>query len=116
MKSREAGNKASTSKPKIDPPPRDNLKNVPDPKGKERREANSWKYDQGEDSFNMEAEIVKIKIYVPLTELLKNSEYHSKIVTVLQPSGEISTISDSLNLEDDRITILFSIHVDEPYN
>ena len=35
MKIREAGNKASTSKPKIDPPPRDNLKNVPEPKGKE---------------------------------------------------------------------------------
>ena len=34
MKSREVGNKSSTSKPKIDPPPRDNLKNVPDPKGK----------------------------------------------------------------------------------
>ena len=91
-------------------------RDVLDPKGKERREENSWKYDQGEDSFNMEAEIVKIKIYVPLTKLLKNSEYHSKISIVLQPSGEISTILDSLNLEDDRLPILFSLHVDEPSN
>ena len=64
----------------------------------------------------MEAETVKIKIYVPLTKLLKNSEYHSKIATILQASGEISTISDSLNLEDDRLTILFGLHVDEPSN
>ena len=64
----------------------------------------------------MEAEIVKIKIYVPLTKLLKNSEYHSKIATVLQPSGEISAISDSLNLQDDRLTIMFVPHVDEPSN
>ena len=100
----------------MDSSPRDNLNNVLEPKGKERREEKPHKSNQGHASFNLEAEITKIKISNPLIELLKNSEYHSKIVTVLQPSGEISTISDSLNLEDDRLTILFSIHVDEPYN
>ena len=45
---------------------------------------------------------------------MKNSEYHSKIDTILKPPGEISGISDSLNLQDDRPTILFGPHVDEP--
>ena len=59
---------------------------------------------------------MKIKISVPITELLKNLEYHSKIAIVLQPLGGISAISDSLNLQDDRLTILFNPHVDEPSN
>ena len=61
----------------------------------------------------MEAEIAKIKIFVPLTELLKNYEYHSKIATVLKPPGESSVISDSLNLQDDSPTILYGPHVDD---
>ena len=56
------------------------------PKGKERREDNPTSIEQGQTSFRLEAEIAKIKIFVPLTELLKNFEYHSKIATVLNPS------------------------------
>ena len=61
----------------------------------------------------MEAEIKKVKISTPLTELLKNSEYHLKIATMLKLLGEVSAISDSLNLQDDSPTILFGPHVDE---
>ena len=65
-------------------------------------------------SFILEAKIAKIKISVPFIELLKNSKYHSKIATVLKPPGIIFSISDSLNLQDDRpCTILFGPHVDE---
>ena len=95
VKNKEATNKASTSKPKSIPPPKDTSKNVTDPKGKEKKEDNPRSSDQGKTSFSLEAKIAKIKISVPLNELLKNSEYHSKIATVLKPTGEVSAISDS---------------------
>ena len=37
VKNKEAGNKASTSKPKSTPPPKDTYKNVTKPKGKEKK-------------------------------------------------------------------------------
>ena len=45
MKNRKEEIKASTTKPKTDPPPKDNLKNVSEPKGKEQREGNPKKSD-----------------------------------------------------------------------
>ena len=71
VKNKETWNKYSTSKPENDAPPKDNPKSVPEPKWKERREDNPRSSDQGQTSFIMEVEIAKIKIYVPLTELLK---------------------------------------------
>ena len=85
MKNKETGNKALSNKPKNDTPPRDNSKNVFDPKGKEQIKYNPKISDHGQTSFSLEAEIAKIKISVPLTELLKNSEYRSKFSTVLKP-------------------------------
>ena len=35
---------------------------------------------------------------------------------MLKPPGEISEISDSINLQDDNPTILFGPHVDESFN
>ena len=64
----------------------------------------------------MEAKIANIKISIPLTKWLKNSEYHSNISMVFQPLGEISDISNSLNLQDDNPTILSISHVDEPFD
>ena len=64
--------------------------------------------------LSLEEVIANIKIYVPLTELLKHSEYHSKIATVLKPPGEFSEMLDYLNLQDDSPTILFGPHIDEP--
>ena len=98
MRNKDAGNKASTSKPKNETPSKEGSKNLPDPKGKERREDNPRIADQGKTFFILKAEIAKIKIYTPLTKLLKNFEYHSKIATILKPLGEIYAISDSLNI------------------
>ena len=61
----------------------------------------------------MEAEIVKIKIYVPLTKLLKHFEDHFKVATMLNPLGEVSSMSDSLNIQDDSPTFLFGPRVEE---
>ena len=88
MRNKYVGNKSSTSKPKGDTPSKEGSKNVPEPKGKERREDNPRGSDQGQASFSLEVEFDKIKISVPLTELLKNSEYHSKISTVFKPQGK----------------------------
>ena len=111
MRNKYVGNKSSTSKPKGDTPSKEGSKNVPEPKEKKRREDNPRSVEQGKTSFILEAEISKINIFVSLTELLKKSEYHSKISTVLKPPGEISAVSDSLNLQDGRPTILFGPHV-----
>ena len=114
MRNKDAGNKASTNKPKGDTPSKEGSKNVPNTKGKELREYNPRSVDQGKTSFILEAEISKIKISVPLIELLKTSEYHSIIATILHPPLEISSILHSLNVHDDRPTILFGPHVDDP--
>ena len=87
-----AGNKASSSRSKTDTPPKDSSKIVTEHKWKERKEDNPRISDQGQTSFSLEVEIAKVNIFVPLTELLKNSEYHSKIATVLKPLGQISAI------------------------
>ena len=116
MRNKDAGNKSSASKPKNYAPPKYSSKNVIEHKGKDKKEDKQRILDQGQTSFSLEAEIVKIKISVPLTELLKNYEYHSKIATVLKPPGEISEISNSLNLQDDSPTILFGPRVDEHSN
>ena len=71
MMNKVAGNKASTSKPKNNTPPKDNLKNVTEHKEMEKKEDNPRIYDQGKTSFSLEAEIAKTKIYVPVIELLK---------------------------------------------
>ena len=63
----------------------DKSKNVLDPKGKEQIKDNPKRSDHGQTSFSLEDEIAKIKIYVPLTKLLKNLEYRSKFSIVLQP-------------------------------
>ena len=89
---------------------------MPNTKGKELREYNPRSVDQGETSFILEAKISKIKIFVPLIELLKTSEYHSIIATILHPPLEIYSILHSLNVRNDRPTILFGPDVDEPWN
>ena len=74
MMNKDKTKKASTSKPKYDLPPKDMSMNVTEPKGKENKEDNPRNSDQGQTSFNLEAEIEKINIYVPLTKLLRNYE------------------------------------------
>ena len=115
MRNKDTGNKAYTSKPKGNTPSKEGSQNVLEPKGKERREENPRSVDQGQTSLSLEDEISNINISVPLTELLKTSEYHSKISIVLKPPGEISAISDSLNLQDEIPTILSVPHVYDPF-
>ena len=52
--------------------------------------------------FNFESEISKIKIHVPLVELLKNPAYKMSLQNPLQPANPTS---NSVNLEEERPAI-----------
>jgi hypothetical protein len=54
-------------------------------------------------SFNFESEIQKVKIPMPLTELMKNDIFKSAILKSLQPKTPIA--ADYVNLQDDKPTV-----------
>jgi len=62
-------------------------------------------------SFNLENEINKIKIRVPLVELAKNLMYRKKIAKMINFSVTESH-ANTINLEDDRPTIMFGPHIE----
>ena len=49
-------------------------------------------------SFNLESEISKLKVSIPLTKLVKNSNYKHHVSRILQ----IYPLSDMVNVEDDH--------------
>jgi hypothetical protein len=55
-------------------------------------------------SFNFEAEIQKIKIPIPLVELMKNEMFKRDILKTLDPQS-VSLSADILNIYDDKPTI-----------
>jgi hypothetical protein len=64
-------------------------------------------------NFNLENEISKIKIPIPLVELAKNPVYRKQIAKMINFSEKESQ-ADSINLEDDRPIISFGPHVEGP--
>ncbi len=54
-------------------------------------------------TFNLESEIQKMKIPIPLTELMKNDTFKSSILKSLQPKTLI--VVDYVNLQDDKPTL-----------
>jgi hypothetical protein len=60
-------------------------------------------------NFNLENEINKIKIPVPLVELEKNPTYRKKIAKMINFS-DIESQADVINLEDDKPNIIFGPH------
>jgi ribonuclease HI len=71
--------------------------------------------------FSLEAELAKIKIPVPLTELISRGSYRSQVLKALAIEPDIGnqalavgsvTHSDSVNLADDRPELLFGPAVD----
>jgi ribonuclease HI len=64
-------------------------------------------------NFNLENEISKIKIPIPLVELAKNPIYRKQIAKMINFSDKESQ-ADSINLEDDRPIISFGPHVEGP--
>jgi hypothetical protein len=62
-------------------------------------------------SFNLESEINKIKILVPLVELEKNPMYRKQIAKMINFS-DAESHADTINLEDDNPTIIFGPHIE----
>ena len=66
--------------------------------------------DISSSSFNFESELSKIKVPIPLLELLKISSYKESFLKILQPS---LLASDSVNLQDENPTIYLGSLVQE---
>ena len=60
----------------------------------------------------MQKELEKIKIPVPLTELLKQPVYQSQVTSFILPP-ELPVAPDSLNLQEERPMVVFGPHVEE---
>jgi hypothetical protein len=66
-------------------------------------------------SFNIEHELRKINILVPLIELMKNEPFKRSIMKVLKPPT--STISsDVINLQDENPAITVGPHIEDGYD
>jgi ribonuclease HI len=68
--------------------------------------------DKTSSSFNFEAEIQKIKIPIPLVELMKNESFKKDILKTLDPKS-ISSSADILNIYDDKPTIVLGQMVED---
>ena len=88
VEGRKAVPDTSTGKQKNVVPPKILSKSIPEPKAKEKRVEDPKQVEPTSTSFSLENEIAKIKIAVPLSELLKNADYKSRISKVLNPPCE----------------------------
>ena len=63
-------------------------------------------------AFNLQKELEKIKIPIPLIELLKQPVYQSQVTSFMLPPG-IPIVPDSLNLQEEIPMVVFGPHVEE---
>jgi hypothetical protein len=76
------------------------------------------KYDQvflktwsrAKTSFNLESELAKLKIPIPLTELMNKNAYKSQVIKAL--NIEVGMGTDTVNIVDDQPELLFGPEVD----
>jgi hypothetical protein len=66
--------------------------------------------DRPQTSFNLEHELRKINIPVPLSELLKNEPFKQSIMKVLQPHTSVVNF-DVISLHDENPTITTGPHI-----
>jgi ribonuclease HI len=70
--------------------------------------------DKAPYSFNFEVELQKIKIPIPLVELMKNEMFKKDILKTLDPQS-VSHSADILNISDDKPTITLGQMVEDRY-
>jgi hypothetical protein len=63
-------------------------------------------------SFNFEHEIQKIRIPVPLSELVKHEDFKKSLSNLLQPKPPCHSI-DSVNLQDEKPTVILGPMVED---
>lgn len=54
-------------------------------------------------AFSLENEIAKLKVSIPLIELIKNNNYKSQVSKTLN----VDPLSDMVNVEDDQLELIF---------
>jgi hypothetical protein len=93
-------NEASTSNPKKDKEtqtagPR---KEIPAKEQSERKDVTSKEVEKYPNLFSLENEISKLKVSIPLTELVKNDQYKFHVAKMLK----VDQMSDMVNVSDDH--------------
>jgi hypothetical protein len=78
---------------------------------KKGMEAPNIENDKALGNFNLENEINKIKIPIPLIELAKNPVYRKQIAKMINFSEDESQ-ADAINLEDDKPILVFGPHIE----
>jgi hypothetical protein len=63
-------------------------------------------------SFSLEHEINKIKIFVPLLELMKTKPFRKTVLKALQSPAQV-TFSDTINLEDENPAVTIGPHIED---
>lgn len=72
----------------------------------------SKEYEKVLSTFSLEAELNKIKVPIPLSELARNAEYKKQIVKILD--GAATEIRpDTLNIHDEAPIVSFGPFVEE---
>jgi hypothetical protein len=66
-------------------------------------------------TFSLENEINKIKIPIPLVELMKTYPFRKFVLKTLQPPSHV-TFSDTINLEDENPTITIVPHIKDRFD
>ena len=63
-------------------------------------------------SFSLENKINKIKIPIPLVELVKTDPFRKFVLKVLQPPSHV-TFLDTINIEDENPAITIGPHIED---
>ncbi|MCY6488059.1 hypothetical protein, partial [Actinobacillus pleuropneumoniae] len=63
--------------------------------------------DKSSSSFSFESEVQKLKISMPLVELVKSEVFRKPILEALELEAK-QTSTDSVNLQDDKPAIVLS--------
>ena len=87
----------STSQAKVDPP-----KEVP-----RRKDTNVKEVEKYQPYLNLKNELSKVKIYVPLTKLMKKDVYRNQIIKAIK----IEEGTNMVNISDDKPRLLFGPEV-----
>ena len=58
--------------------------------------------------FSLDTKISKLKVFIPLTKLVKNNQYNSHVAKMLK----VYPLSDMMNLEDDDPKLIFGLAID----
>jgi len=62
--------------------------------------------------FNVENELNKIGIHIPLLELAKNTIYRNQVLQMIDYSNAVAQ-PDTLNLQDERPPVIFGPNIEE---